>query len=68
MDFKYAKLRGRIIEKFGTNGNFSVALGISQNSLSLKLNNKTNFSQKDIVEWCDLLDIDLKDVGDYFYA
>lgn len=68
MDFKYAKLRGRIIEKFGTNGAFSVALGISQNSLSLKLNNKTGFSQKDIVEWCDLLDIDLSDIGEYFYA
>ena len=34
MDFKYAKLRSRIKEKYGTEGNFSTALGISQMSLS----------------------------------
>ena len=68
MEFKYAKLRGRIVEKYGTNGNFCVALGISPTSLSLKLNNKTSFSQKDIVEWCNLLEIELKDSGEYFFA
>lgn len=65
---KYAKLRGRIVEKFGTIGAFGNALGLSGVSMSKKLTGVTGFSQADILRWCDLLDIDIADVGAYFFT
>jgi len=67
-DFKYAKLRGRIREKFGTEGKFAEALGISSISLSRKLNGGTQFKSKEIKKWCSLLDIPIEEVGLYFFA
>ena len=67
-DFKYLKLRAKIKEMFGTEGNFAKALGISQNSLSRKLNGKIQFSSNDIRIWCDLLKIPLEESGIYFFA
>lgn len=64
----YAKLRGRIIEKYGTQENFCKELGLSSVSVSKKMTGKTSFSQADIIKWCSLLDIDLKDVGLFFYT
>ncbi|MBR1476854.1 MAG: DUF739 family protein [Lachnospiraceae bacterium] len=68
MDFKYSKLRGRIVEKYGGQGEFAKAAGLSETAMSMKLKGKRGFSQKDIVKWCTLLDVDMKDVGDYFYT
>lgn len=67
MKFEYRKLKGRIVEKYGTRENFGKYLNLSNVSLSKKLNGETGFSQKDIIKWCELLDIDLHNVGDYFY-
>lgn len=68
MGFKYRKLRGRIIEKYGTIGAFSKVVGISINSMSKKLTGKTQISQTDIVLWCELLDIPLSEVPEYFFT
>lgn len=67
-DFKYLKLRARIKEKFGTEGNFAEALGITHNSLSRKFNDKVQFSSNDIRIWCELLEIPLEESGLYFFA
>ena len=66
--FDYRKLRGRIVEMYGTQNEFFEHLNISKTALSKKMQNKSGFSQDDVVEWCNLLDIDLKDVGSFFYA
>lgn len=68
MKFKYAKLRGRIVEKFGTMDAFATELGISKTQLSKKMNGRAGFSQSDIIKSSQLLDIDLNDVGSFFYA
>ena len=68
MDFKYAKLRSRIKEKYGTEGNFSAALGITQMSLSRKFNGKTQFSSNDIKQMSKLLEIPLEEAGQYFFT
>ena len=68
MGYTYCKLKGKIVEVFGTQGNFAKKLGISENSLSLKLNGKTGFSQEDIVKWSDILGIIPCEYGDYFFA
>ena len=64
--YDYSKLRGRIVEKFGTYTAFFEKLDITDVQASKKLNDKAGFSQDDIVQWCRLLDIDLNDVGLFF--
>lgn len=68
MKYKYKKLRLRIVEKYDTIGNFADVLGLSINSVSRKLNCKSSFSQKDMVEWGELLDIQASDYGIYFFT
>ena len=67
MGYTYDKLRGKIIEKYGNQEKYAEVLGISTNSLSKKMTGKTGFSQKDIVEWARLLDIDKSEYGQYFF-
>lgn len=68
MPYTYSKLKGRIVEVFGSQSVFANKLGVSKNSVSRKLNCKTEFSQRDIEEWSKLLNIQLSDYGDYFFA
>ena len=68
MMFNYDKLRGRIVEKFGTQMAFSKALGVSERTLSLKLNNRIFFTQDEISKCSNLLDISMSDIQDYFFT
>lgn len=67
MAFTYAKLRGRIIEKFGSQGAFAYALGVHQNTVCRKLNGKNAFTRDDMLIWAKLLDIASGDIGAYFF-
>lgn len=67
MNYLYDRLRGRIIEKYGSQEKFAEVIGISSNSMSKKMNGKTGFSQKDIVKWSALLDIDKAELSEYFF-
>lgn len=64
----YQKLRGRIVEKYGTQGNFAKAVGLTEQSITAKMNGRTSFSQDDIKTWSSLLGIKLNEVGTYFFA
>lgn len=66
--YQYRKLRGRIIELYGTQTAFAKAIELSCNSVSKKLKVKTEFSQSDIEKWANLLNIERKDYGEYFYT
>lgn len=68
MAFEYQKLRGRIIEKFGTQDAFADALEKDRVFVSRKMNGNVQFSKADISKWCELLDIELSEIGDYFFA
>lgn len=65
--FDYSKLRGRIVEMFGTQCKFAEANGISDRSMSLKLNNGIGLSQDEILRWCNLLDICTDEIPLYFF-
>lgn len=65
--FDYGKLRGRIREVFKTEGNFARALGIGRVSLSKRLNNTSDFSEKEIFISCNLLGIDKENLTEYFF-
>lgn len=68
MPYAYNKLRGRIVEVFGTQAAFAKALGISRNSVSKKLAGKTEFSQSDVERWAKLLGIEKWEYGFIFYT
>ncbi|MBR2943357.1 MAG: DUF739 family protein [Clostridia bacterium] len=68
MAYEYSKLLGRITEKFGTQGRFAEAVGMSERSLSLKLNSKVPFKQPEITKACSLLEIDDADIPAYFFT
>ena len=67
MVYDYSKLKGRIIEKFGTRESFAKAFGITTNSMYDKLNNKTIWKQPEISKAMDLLSISGEDIGLYFF-
>ncbi|KXT62338.1 DUF739 family protein [Lactococcus sp. DD01] len=64
----YSKLKGRIVEKFGTQQNFSQELGLSQRALSGKLNDKISWKQKEIEKAATLLEVDDDKIGSYFFS
>lgn len=68
MFFKYNKLRGRIVEKYGTQERFSEAIGLSNVSVSKKMTGRTQFKQADIILWCEKLEIPFKEIGFYFFT
>ena len=63
----YAKLRGRIVEKFGSQAAFAAALGWREALLSAKLNKKSQWSFEDVMKVCELLEIPLNEVRLYFF-
>ncbi|EMF0257391.1 MULTISPECIES: DUF739 family protein [Enterococcus] len=67
MSYDYSSLSGKIVEKFGTQFNFAVAMGLSERTVSLKINGKVAWKDDDIVKACKLLDIDLTDMHKYFF-
>ena len=68
MAFDYRKLKGSIVEKYGSQLNFADAYGISENTLSLKMRNKVRFTSDDIIAISDMLDIPENEIGSYFFT
>lgn len=68
MSFDYSKLRGRIVEIFGTQQALANAMGISERTLSLKLHNKIAWTQVDIEKAIGLLKLTPDDIRLYFFT
>lgn len=64
----YSKLIGRIAEKVGTQSEFAERIGLSERSVSLKLNGKVGWKQEEIVKACAVLEIPAHSLHDYFFA
>lgn len=67
-EYDYSKLRGRIKEKIGTQGEYAKKIGRSENFVSKVFKNKTVFSQDDIERSVELLEIEPIDIGLYFFT
>ena len=67
MLFNYNKLRGRIVEVFGSQSKFAKSMGWSERTLSLKMNGKIPWKQTDIVKAIKLLKLTDDDISDYFF-
>lgn len=67
-NYDYRKLRGRIKEKFGTQAEFSRKIGLSEVSVSNKLNNVVDWGQKEMENAISVLDISYTDIHAYFFT
>lgn len=65
--FDNSKLRGKIIEMYGTIGNFSKAVDRNRSSISRMLNGKAPMDRGDIFLFRAALDISNDEIGDYFF-
>lgn len=68
MPYNYSRLLGRIVEKVGTQSNFAERIGLSERSVSLKLNGRRGWKQSEIAEACKILEIRADDIPIYFFA
>lgn len=68
MAYDYSALLGKIVQKFHTQYNFAHAIGLSERTVSLKLNCKIPWKQNEIVKACQVLGIDDNDIPAYFFA
>ena len=68
LSYTYNKLKGRIVEKYGSQEKFAKQIGMSKVSVSKKLNGITGFSQSDIEVWAHKLEITRDKYSEYFFA
>lgn len=66
--FDTSKLRGRIVEVFGSQNEFAAAAGCSVSFLSQYLNGKKILDQKTIEKWCEALRIESQEIPAYFFT
>lgn len=67
MPYDYSKLYGLIAEKCGTQAIFAQKIGLSERSVSLKLNGKIGWKQAEIAKACDVLGISAENIPTYFF-
>lgn len=68
MAYDYAKLNGKIVEKCGTQAVFAKRMGLSERTISLKLNNKVAFKQPEIQKALPILGLTESDIQAYFFT
>lgn len=67
MAIDFSRLSGRIVEKFGTQLEFARAMGLSEKTISFKLNNVVPWKVPEIIKAAQLLDIKDDEVYEYFF-
>ena len=68
VEYDYNRLRGRIVEKWGTVTAFSQAIGLNLNTVSAKLKGTTGWKMQEIEACLSLLDISRDEIGAYFFT
>lgn len=67
LEFNYSKLKGRIVEKFGSQASFIDKLSMSEVTFIKKIKNGY-FNQKEIAEIINALDLTVNDIPYYFFV
>lgn len=68
MSYNYSALLGKIVEVFGTQAKFAEALGVSEHTVSLRLNGKRQWKQEEILRASSLLHIPKEKIAHYFFT
>lgn len=66
--YDYRKLRGRIKEVVGTEGEYAKRINRSHNYLTSVFGGKSYFTQKDISKGAEVLFIPENEIGPYFFV
>lgn len=66
--YDYSKLRGKIKEIFGTQTAFACEMSMNDATLSNKLNNNVEFSQKEMNRTCDVFNEPYSMIPVYFFT
>lgn len=66
--FNYSRLRGRIIEKCGSQTSFADKVGISAITLTQKLKGRVAFRNDEILHMARILDIPVNEIPSYFFC
>lgn len=64
----YSKLRGRIVEKYGTLASFAKAMNWSLPTQAKKMSSQVPWNQNDIISASFLLDIETEEIPAYFFT
>ena len=64
---RFGRLREAIGIKYGTLQNFADVSGISYGSLVRKLSNKTEFTRSEMARCCELLDMPIERLWEFFF-
>lgn len=68
VQFDRSKLRGRIVEIYGTNKAFAARIGKTEQSVCAKLAGRSSFKQEDIIEWSDALEIQNFEIVPFYFT
>ena len=68
MAYDYRKLKGRIVEIYGKQQLFALAMGSSERTCSLKLSNRVFWKQPEITQAAKLLKIKESEIQQYFFT
>lgn len=68
MAYDYSRLRGRIVERCGTQKSFAEQIGLSERSVSMKLNNILEWNQNEIKKTIEVLGIQAEEIAVFFFA
>lgn len=67
-NYDYSRLKERILKKYGTLTKFSEAMDCKISTMSMRLNNRSEWPQSDIYKAKELLNISNRDIGAFFYT
>ena len=68
MEFDYSRLNGRIETVCGTQRQFAKVIGISEHTISKKLNNCVDWKQREIMKAVPILKIKQDEISEYFFT
>ncbi len=68
MAYDYTKLNGRIIEKCGSQREFAKRMGLSERTVSQKMNNKIAWKQSEIQKAIVILELTVEEIPLYFFT
>lgn len=68
MEFDYSKLKGRIIERYGSQGAFVNELPIGNVAFTQKMKGRVAFKNDEIMNMAEKLDIDKHEIPNYFFC
>lgn len=67
-NYDYSKLLGKMREKHITQEQLAHSIGIAESTMSIKLKNKGQFSQDEMVLILNVLNIPLEHIAVYFFC